>query len=193
MLVIENWWQNNELLRRRATVCEKRNGSYIMTYSGCHRSINQPQLLLWSLAEFLHSIFMLLYTPQLGAYLWSKDDFIHFLQSFSIKLDLHHARKTQTGVGGSAKKAELILLHSKKEGEDEGVWRNAAVQTALWFGGHGAQCDSMWLKHRGDHLDVHPPGPVVFSFLLASLCVSMCLCVCVHCKFANVASICCIL
>jgi len=35
----------------------------------------------------------------------------------------------------------------------------------------GTQSDSLWLKHGGDYLGVHPSGPVVSSSLLASVCV----------------------
>ncbi len=76
------------------------------------------------------------------------------------------------GVGWPAE-VELVQLHSKrekKEREEDGVWRNAAVQTALWYCGYSNQCDSLWLHQCGDQSDVHPSGPVVF-LLSCGLCV----------------------
>lgn len=155
------------------TVCVKRNESYIMTHSACHGSINQLQLLLWSITECL----CLISTPpgasnrHLSTLKKIKDDLPHFCTLFPLGLiSVTPERYSGGGSGWWAAKPELVLVHSKREREDEGVWRNAAVQTALWFSGHGAQCDSLWLKQRGDHSDVHPSGPAVFCSLSASVC-----------------------
>lgn len=162
MPVTENSWLSNEWLWRRAVVCVKRNRSSIMTHSGRHGSINQPQLVLWSLTGFFCSGLLIDTCPQ------SMDDLTHFCTllppTFFHKLDLPLTPERWEGWEGnldSAAKPGFVSRHSKWE--DEGVWRNAAVQTALWFSGHAAHCDSLWLKHRGDHVDAHPSAPEIFS------------------------------
>lgn len=138
-----------------------------MTHLGCHRFINQLQLL----CEASQCFFVSHLHQTSNRHLSTVKGWLNLLMhSFSIKFDLHHTRtRTEKGWSlGSAAKTVLGLLHSKRVTEDEAVWRNAAFQTALWFSGHGAQCDSLWLQHRGDHSDVHPCS------LLFPLCVYVC-------------------
>lgn len=123
-----------------------------MTHSGCHGSINQPQLVVGTVKPHRVPLFRLINRHLSTVNGWL-NSLLHFAPpTFFHKLDLPLTPERWEGWEGnleSAAEPGFVSRHSKWE--DERVWRNAAVQTALWFSGHAAHCDSLWLKHRGDH------------------------------------------
>lgn len=91
-----------------------------MTHSACHGSINQLQLLLWSITECL----CLISTPpgasnrHLSTLKKIKDDLPHFCTLFPLGLiSVTPERYSGGGSGWWAAKPELVLVHSKRERE----------------------------------------------------------------------------
>lgn len=122
----------------------KRNEGNVMTHRVFTRPINQPQSPLWSFhVSFYLFIFLLEFLidtcPQ------RKDDWTNLsilfpLSLISITAEQELRRGREKGGQGvetwiSGETAELFFT-AQQDREDEGVWRNAAVQTGLWFSGH---------------------------------------------------------
>jgi len=136
----------------------ERNGSCIMTHLGMswlHKSVAVA-----AVKPHRVSLSHLYAQPLIDTCPQSKDDLLHSCTP----------RERDRGT------------ERQRDRESKGVWRNAAVQTPLWFSGHGAQRDSLRLKHRGDPSDVHPSGPMVSCSVRLCVCLYMCVCVCVCLK-----------